>query len=671
MFEQKRLLRELFEQSVDLLNRNEAGAAERLLRQGLGDFPNEPNLSRMLGVALMQQGRYQDAETELVHVVRMIPEFGEAHESLAEVQFSLGRLADAIKSLEKAVRINPKSETATFRLAEMLALAGRGPEADAAFERAFELNPSRRTLVEGMGAFRAKNYEEARAKFRAVLRQDPDNVDALRLLGVVCIRQKNHSDAEALLSRAVALAPQFAFGWNNLGLAQSEQGKYAEAEKSFAQAIRLTPRDPEVYATQASSYVQAGRHDDALVYYKKALALFPDHFPSLLGLGHTLKTIGSQDEAIDAYRACARVRPDYGDVFWSLANLKTFRFEPDEIATMEAQLAGPDLEKDAAISFRFALAKAYEDKKDYDKAFENYARGNEMKRALVQYDPLDLEQVVDGLIDAFTPDFLAERTSWGCDDPSPILVLGLPRSGSTLIEQILASHSMVEGTSELPDLMRLAAKSGTNRADGLIYPHSLHAMSPDEIRELGEGYINTTRRQRTDRPRFIDKMPNNFPHVGLMHLILPNAKIIDARRHPLDSCLGSWKQLFANGQTFSYDFFDLAEYYQQYLRIMDHWDRVLPGKVLRVNYEDVVGDLETQARRMLDHCGLPWEDSVLEFYNTKRPVRTASSEQVRQPIYSSAVNFWKNYERQLEPLIDHLEPVLRNLPPDARPQRLR
>ncbi len=667
---QQAQLKQAFEQAVQALDENVPGRAEIILRNTLADFPSEPNLTRLLGVALMQQGRFKEAEERLVQVIRMAPDFAEGYETLAEIQMSLGKGDGAIESLQKAVELNPQSEYATFRLAEILAMAGRGSEADEAFEKAFEVNPLRRNIVEGMELFRVKNFDKAEKSFRAVLRKDPDNIDALRLLGIVSIRQKKHSDAEALLRRAVTLAPQFSMCWTNLGLAQIEQGKYVDSEFSLQKALELTPDDPEIYATLASGYVQSGRQEEAIENYQKALTIFGDHFPSLLGLGHALKTIGNQEEAIEAYRNCARVRPDYGDVFWSLANLKTYKFTPDEIQIMHDQINDPNVDTDSEISFCFALAKSYENDEDYDRAFEFYERGNEKKRMKVQYDPYELEHIVDNLIEVFTPEFIKERERWGYPDADPILVLGLPRSGSTLIEQILASHSRVEGTSELSDLMRIAAQSGTNRVDGLTYPQVLNVLKQDEIFERGQDYIDQTRRQRTDRPFFIDKMPNNFSHIGLMHLILPNAKIIDARRHPLDSCFSCYKQLFANGQTFSYDFFDLAEYYQQYVRITEHWDKVLPGKVLRVNYADVVEDLETQARRMLEHCDLPWEDDVLEFHKNKRAVRTASSEQVRQPIYSKGLNYWKRFEKHLTPLIDHLEPILETFPNEDRPASL-
>jgi len=660
-------LRQAFNKAVQALNDRKPGQAEVILLKTLEKVPNEPNLSRMLGVALMQQGRFKEAEERLQHVVLMIPEFGEAYETLAEVQFSLENPEDAVKSLQKAIKINPKSEHATFRLAEILAMLGRGPEADEMFEKTFELNPLRKTLVEGMELFRVKNFDDAETKFRSVLRKEPDNIDALRFLGIVSIRQKKHSDAEALLQRAAALAPDFAMIWTNLGLAQSEQGKYKDAEVSLQRALQITPGDPEIYATLASGYVQSGRHDEAIENYQKALNIYGDHFPSHLGMGHALKTIGKQEEAIESYRNCARIRPDYGDVFWSLANLKTYRFTDKEMHIMLEQVERPDIDPDSEISLLFAIAKSYEDGEDYEKAFEFYARGNDKKRMKVQYDPFELENIVDNLIEVFTPEFIADREGWGDPTPDPILVLGLPRSGSTLIEQILASHSMVEGTSELSDLMRIAATSGINRSDGLTYPQVLNVLKQEEYANAGADYIEQTRRQRTDKPIFIDKMPNNFPHIGMMHLILPNAKIIDARRHPLDSCFSCYKQLFANGQTFSYDFFDLAEYYQQYMRIMDHWEKVLPGKVLTVEYKNVVADLETQARAMLEHCGLPWEDAVLEFHKNKRAVRTASSEQVRQPIYSKGLNYWKRFEEHLTPLIEHLEPLLATFPDEDRP----
>jgi len=319
------------------------------------------------------------------------------------------------------------------------------------------------------------------------------------------------------------------------------------------------------------------------------------------------------------------------------------------------------------VNFHLSLGKHYENEKDYDTAFEHFQRGNDLRREHEIYDPVQTQVVHDRIIEVFDRKFLQEREGWGDPDPAPILIVGLPRSGSTLIEQILASHSMVEGTMELPDLSRLTAELSRRSPGRTEYPEAVENLDRETVSSMGQSYLKTTMRYRTDKAYFIDKMPNNFSVIGFLHLILPNAKVIDARRHPLDSCLGSYKQLFFKGQSFTYEQFELGHYYLEYRRIMDHWNDVLPGKVLDMHYEQMVTDQENQTRRLLEHCGLPWEDQCLRFYETERAINTASSEQVRQPIYTGAINFWRNYESHLGEMIETLEPLLRELPEDDQP----
>jgi len=338
---------------------------------------------------------------------------------------------------------------------------------------------------------------------------------------------------------------------------------------------------------------------------------------------------------------------------------------------MQNMVEEESLPDEPRVNFYLSLGKHYENEKDFDKAFEHYRKGNELRRQHEIYDPVQTQVIHDRMIEVFSEEFFAEHEGWGDPDPSPILIVGLPRSGSTLIEQILASHSMVEGTMELPDLGRTIADLSKNSSGSSEYPEAVLPLDQEGVRGLGQSYLQATMRYRTPLPRFIDKMPNNFAAIGFLHLILPNAKVIDARRHPLDSCLGSYKQLFFKGQSFTYDQFELGDYYLEYRRLMDHWHQVLPGKVLDVHYEDMVADQETQTRRMLEYLGLPWEDQCLRFYETERAINTASSEQVRQPIYTKAVHFWRNYEHHLGELIETLKPLLRELPPQDRPASLR
>ncbi|MEO0907581.1 MAG: sulfotransferase [Pseudomonadota bacterium] len=665
--------RKAFEGALRMFQSGDFSGAERHLNLALHTHANDPNLLRLLGASLMKQSRYAEAQRHFIHVTRLVPNYAPGHENLGECYLLQGKVEEAIEALKIAARHDPASTSISTRLGELLSLVGRGDESDQVFETTMENNPNRAALVEAMEHARNGDDQAAERAYRKVLRTNAEDVDALRMLGVLKAKNEQFNDAEALFRRAVELAPDYWTAWVNLGTALNEQQKFDKAEQALRRALQIKPGNVHTLERLGANCMNDGRLEESVDWLQQALDQDENHFPALLCLGHALKTIGKQQEAIDAYRRCAVSKPDFGEVYWSLANLKTFRFGDDELDEMHRQLAivtDDDPNVDSEISFSFAIGKAYEDRKDYKRAFEFYQRGNEQKRLNTQYDPIEMEVQIDRLIDVFTADYFAQRQGQGNPDPSPILIVGLPRSGSTLLEQILASHSEVEGTAELHYLLRIASETGATRADGIKYPQSMLEQGPHQLHGLGEEYLEEAQIHRTDKPYFTDKLPNNFTGIGFLHSILPNAKVIDARRHPLDSCLGSYKQLFAKGQPFSYDLYDLAHYYIQYVRIMEHWDSVLPGKVLRVQYEDVVSDLDSQARRIAAHCGLDWEDAMLRFHETKRAVKTASSEQVRQPIYSGSVNLWRHYEDDLAELIDFLEPVLMDMPAEARPKIL-
>jgi len=471
-----------------------------------------------------------------------------------------------------------------------------------------------------------------------------------------------------MLERAVELAPDYALAWDDLASLLMQQERYDEALGKVQRALGLDPRFVHSWVVRGNILSRAQRFDEALKAYDKALEISPGQGGALAGKGHVLKTVGKQSEAIEAFRECITAHPGFGEAYWSLANLKTFEFLPAEVDIMERFVAEKTLGDEPRVNFLLSLGKHFENEKDYDRAFEYFREGNELRRGHEVYDPVHTEMIHERIISTFSEAFIQARKNYGDPDPSPILIVGLPRSGSTLIEQILASHSDVEGTMELPDLSRIIRTLDKKRNDNVTYPDSLTDLNRDDFRVLGSRYLESTQRYRTDKAYFIDKMPNNFPSIGLLHLILPNAKVIDARRHPLDSCLGSYKQLFFKGQSFTYDPFELGQYYLQYRRIMDHWHKVLPGKVLDVHYEEVIADQEGQTRRILEYCGLPFEQQCLRFYETERAINTASSEQVRQPIYNKAVNFWRHYEHHLGELIEVLEPLLRELPPADQPE---
>jgi Flp pilus assembly protein TadD len=671
--QQQILGRQAFEEAGSAVRSGDFSSADEILLEALLVNPNDPNLLRLLGVSLTKQKRYPEAEQRLTHVVRLTPQHSPAFGDLAEAQMLQGKLEEALGSLRTSIKHDPHDQRSRQSLAELLTMMGRGNEAELVVTDSLAANPTRQSLADAMLHVQQNQFEKAEKIYDEVLRREPENVDALRLLGVLCVKRERYDDGAALFRRTVELAPDFWKAWINLGSALGEQQRLEQAEEAYLSALALGPESLHTLERLGANALRAGQLDKAINWLQQSLVINDQYFPSLLSLGHALKTVGKQDEAIDAYRRCASAKPDFGEVYWSLANLKTFRFSDGEVKAMEAQLGQladtPD-DQASEIAFSFALGKDCEDRKDYPQAFDFYSRGNSKKRTDVNYDPIEYEAQNDRIIEVFTAEFFAERDGWGCQDESPILILGLPRSGSTLLEQIVASHSEVEGTAELHYLLRGATESGLNRADGIKYPQVMHELKAHHIRGIGEEYIENTLKHRSGARFFTDKMPNNFTGIGFLHSILPNAKVIDARRHPLDSCLGTFKQLFARGQVFSYDLYDLAHYYTQYVRMMKHWDAVLPGNVLRVNYEEVVADIETQARAIAAHCDLDWQDSMLNFHQNERAVKTASSEQVRQPIYSSSVALWRRYEDQLEELIDYLEPVLLELPEHDRPKSL-
>ena len=660
-----------FDRAMTFLRAGDAEMAERMCRQALDAFPRDANLLCLLGASMLKQNRAKEAEHTLSRAVRMYPGFARAHETLADALIMQGKLNEGLDALDRAAELEPGNASVRFKRGKVLDGLGREDDASKQFEESFRLTPHREELVHGLRLQRMGNVKEAERIYRDVLLRDPDNVDALRLLAGVAMRAKQWGDAEVLLEKALDKAPDFAQGWLDLGQARQEQDRTDDALEAFAQAMRLEPGKPNAYASAATTNAMAGRHDEALRLFDEALRRKPDHAGALTGRGHTLKTIGRQEEAIEAYRSCISAHAWHGESWWSLANLKTFHFSDDDITEMGQQIADERLNDEHRANFLFALGKAYEDRGEFARAFEYYSRGNENRRARENYDPVHTADSHDELMRIFTREFVESHAGSGDPSAAPIFIVGLPRSGSTLIEQILGSHPDVEGTHELPDLGRVARSTASRRTDRKKYPAVIPSLSNEELARLGADYLERTERHRREgAPRFTDKMPNNFAHIGLLSLILPNAKIINAKRHPLDSCLGCFKQLFARGQPFTYDLFEIGEFYFEYDRLMKHWHDVLPGKVLDVQYEDVVEDLEAQVRRMLDYCGLPWDDACLRYYESDRAVKTASSEQVRKPIYATSKHRWRNYECELEPLIEILEPVLRELPEAWRPRSL-
>ena len=648
----------VFNEAIGLIQAGQLAEAESRCLAALAQHPDDVNMQALLGALFVKMDRRAEAEATLRRVIEAAPSFAKPAEDLGYLLVQSNRPADALPFLERATRLDPSLDRAWFNLGKSLALLGRGKEADAAFEKCFERSPERRLMAHAAEHQKEGRLEEAERIYRRVLRDNPRNVDALRLLALIALGADKPDDAETLLLRATEIAPDFLLALLDLGRLRKDQDRFGEALECFDRVIALEPEQVQAHFLRAGTLARASFTQEAIEAYRKCLGLKPAHYGALLGLGHVLKAVGDYEGAVASYKACIREAPDSGETYWSLANLKTYFFDDAMVAEMERRVASQGDNVRSEVNFLFALGKAYEDRGEHERAWDYYHRGNATHRMQVQYDPVQAEVMSDRLVSVYTPEFIESLSGAGDPDPSPIFILGLPRSGSTLLEQILATHTQVEGTAELPYVGRLATSLSLNRKDGVNYPEAMRELAPTNVAALGREYLALARmHRRSGASRFVDKMPNNFTNVGLIALMLPNAKIVDARRHPLDACLSNYRQLFAKGQNFTYDLTEIGEYYLQYQRMMDHWARVLPGRVLTVQYEEVVGDFEAQVRRLLDFCGLPWQDACLRFYESERPVRTPSAEQVRQPIYDRSIGHWKHYEHQLGELIEVLAPI--------------
>jgi tetratricopeptide (TPR) repeat protein len=662
---------QVFQQATALLQNGDAASAEKLCRSALLEFPQDPNLMCLSGRALIMLGKYAEAEEQLNAAITMFPEFSRPHVVRGELRLIQGRHDQAADEFRRAVKLGDADPNTQMKLGRALMLTGDRDAARKAVDESLRLDPSRKRIAEAFELERAGQKKEAESIYRDILKNDPNNVDALRLLAGLATSQNEHRDAEILLKRALELTPDYGKAMADLVINLVEQEKIDQALEYAERLTRIGADNPDSFLLMGNAYSAAGRYEEAIDAYRKSLDILPTHPGALSGLAHNLKTVGKQDEAISMYRKSIAANPYFTEPYWSLANLKTFRFTDEEVRSMENMLVHPHIPDDAAVHLSNALGFQYENQKDYEKAFAQFEKCNAIKRKQEYYDSVETEFLHDRFIEVFDQEFVSRPPAKQEFDATPIFIIGLPRSGSTLLEQILASHSLVEGTHELSDLARVVREIPDRLKAKKHYPEALSGADAGFFSELGQAYLDSTRKYRSGQPFFTDKNPNNFVQVGLVHLAIPKAIFINARRHPLDSCLGSFKQLFAKGQAFSYDLVDIGEYYLEYERLMDHWSVVLPGKVLDVQYENTVSDLESEVRRILDHCGLPFEEQCVRFHETERAVKTASSEQVRKPIYSSSVNLWRNYESHLEPLIEILEPALRRLPEEDRPKSLR
>lgn len=554
--------------------------------------------------------------------------------------------------LRAAVQQDPRNPVAHRRLGQVLRRLGldqQAGEAEMAAIRATAYDPAMVAIAQ---ALLANDLPAAEQGLRARLSQQPLDVAAIRMMAELAGRIGRFPDAENLLRRALELAPGFTAARGNLATVLYKQKRFAEAAEVLDEVLAADPANPSNQNLKAAALSHTGDYHEALALYAELLESFPDHAKLWMSRAHILKTVGQQAESVAAYRRALAIEPGLGEVWWSLANLKTVRFDDADVAAMEQALEDDSLGLEDRFHLHFALGKAYEERREAEASFRHYARGNALRSEDLAYDPAETTTLVDATIAGFTAEFVASLAGHGCPAPDPVFILGLPRAGSTLIEQILASHSQVEGTMELPDIPAMATREADRAgAKWRHWPDALRAMEPTRLADLGAEFLERTRVQRkTAKPFYIDKLPNNWMYAGFIAAILPNAKIIDARRHPLDCCFSNFKQHFARGQGFSYSLDHIGRYYADYVRAMDHYDAVTPGRVLRVVHEELLDDPEAQVRRMLDYLGLPFEPECLEFHRNTRAVRTASSEQVRRPINRDGVGQWEPYREWLDPL---------------------
>jgi len=622
----------------------------------------------LLANAQARRGRPEQALEILGPLAAAQPRAARVQFAHGQALAATGRIGDGIAAMRHAVSLKPDLPGAWLALADLLMASGDTGAAEAAYAAHVRHSTRDPELLTAATALCEQRIPEAEALLRAHLRRAPTDVAAIRMLAEVAARLGRDDDAEALLARCLELAPGFHAARQNHAMLLNRSNRSAEALAQADALLAIEPANASYLNLKAAILSRIGDADQAITLYEVVLAGHP-RLPRLwTSYGHALKTAGFQLRAIEAYRRAIVVDPGHGEAYWSLANLKTFRFEADDVAAMRHQLARTDLGDEDRHHFDFALGKALEDAGDYEVAFRHYLAGNTLRKATAFHAPDDVAARMRRACEVYTREFFDERAGCGSDAPDPIFVVGLPRAGSTLVEQILSSHSQVEGTMELPEIISITRMLRQHVPQAKSYHDVLAALPADELRALGEQYLARTRiHRRAGAPFFIDKMPNNFAHIGLIQLALPNARIIDARRHPLACCLSGFKQHFARGQNHTYDLDHLGRYYRDYVGLMAHFDAVLPGRIHRVIYERMVEDTEAEVRRLLDYCGLPFEAACLRFFENPRAVRTASSEQVRQPIYRDGVDHWRHFEPWLGPLKAALGPVLDcyPLPPGA------
>jgi tetratricopeptide (TPR) repeat protein len=638
-------------------------AAEALLEE----VPENRDVWYIIAVSQRYLRRIADALATLARFEQLHPDYSRLFQERGHCYVALRDAERAIEAFLRAVNINPALPASWNALKVLYKMTGQAADAQNAAGHAQALSKLPPEILTATDMFADGEIFPAERIVRDYLLKHGNHVDGMRLLAKIGMKLEVLDDAEFLLESALMLAPDYHAMRYDYALTLLQRHKHPQALVELDRLLKTDPNNRAYKITYATACVGLGNYEEAIERYRALLTETPGAADLHLSIAHALKTLGKQEDAVASYRTAFALRPSFGDAYWSLANLKTYRFPDADIARMRAQEEAPSTRTEDRYHLCFAIGKALEDRAQYEESFRYYQRGNALKKAETRFNMGPIERNAELQSSVCTREFFEARRGYGCDSGDPIFILGLPRAGSTLLEQILASHSQVEGTQELPDIVRLAGElQGRDpEPSSPRYPSILASLTADDFRRYGEKYLADTRVYRSAKPHFIDKMPNNFRHIGLIHLILPNAKIIAARRDAMACCFSNFKQLFASGQEFTYSIEDIAHYYRIYERLMRHWDEALPGKVLHVRHEDLVQDLEGNVRRLLDFCGLSFEPACLEFYKTERSVRTASSEQVRKPIYREGLDQWRNFEPWLEPLRSALGTLQESGPPGA------
>ena len=634
-----------YQNATNLIDKKEYTQAIVQLNEILKIFPNELNSLYLLIDCYIKTNKALLA-LETTHKAL---EFKKDDKQLLHLEIRLNeflkRDSESINLLK--IFVDKFSDMSALKhLTNLLVHQDKADEADELIKNFFENNDEYGLLYRGVRHLFASRFRKAEDAFKKVLIEDKNNIDALRFMGILAYKTGNHDIAEKMFVKALMLDPTYSIVWANLAHVYTVTGQLDKAKKSFQNILKMDPENGLIWAELGTVLNKLANYKDGRDAYLKSIELKPDSPRVYLSLGHVYKTMGDIENSIESYKETIKHNNLSGEAYWSLANLKTYKFTNNEIEEMEKALKSEmsDIEK---CQMYFALGKAYEVEKDFDNSFKNYSKGNKIKKEESEYSSMDTTDNTSKVIQFFNEKKLMQLSSSKTLDRDPIFVLGMPRSGSTLIDQIISSHSMVDGTQELPNIIKIAADL---KRKNNLYPEILDEIDEDEITELGEKYLNGTRWARDTAPFFIDKMPNNFIHIGLIKTILPNAKIIDTRRDAMDTCFSCFKQFFARGQLFTYSLEDLGKYYSDYIKAMNHWHKVFGDQIYTVRYDNVINDTENTIKELIQYCELPFENECLEFYKSSRPVKTPSAEQVRQPIYKSGLNYWKNFEEHLQPL---------------------